>query len=60
MFGSLLKIGIHLTEAVVKAPFAVVQDVFTIGGAITDKKRPYSVQVLKDLKENLEGDADEM
>lgn len=38
---------------VVTAPVAVVADVVTLGGALTDKDKPYTTQVASDLVKNL-------
>jgi hypothetical protein len=46
-----------LTAAVIETallPVEIVKDVVTCGGALTDKKRPYTVDRLKNIKEDLE------
>lgn len=53
MFGPLE----DLTKAVVgvvRTPVAVVADVITMGGALTDKDRPYTAEALADILKNLE------
>lgn len=35
-------------------PVAVVQDIATMGGALTDKSEPYTAKKLKDVVEDLE------
>ena len=35
-------------------PVAIVQDVATLGGALTDEKEPYTTKKLKEVKEDLE------
>lgn len=57
MFGILS----DLTKAavsVVKLPVSVAADVVTMGGALNDKKRPYTAENLSDLIENLENATD--
>lgn len=50
MFGSLLKAAV----GVVVAPVAVVADVVTLGGAITDKNKPYTAKAVSDIVKNLD------
>ncbi len=52
MFGileSLAKAAVN----VVAAPVAVVADVVTLGGALTDKDKPYTAEVGEDFVQNL-------
>lgn len=49
MFGSLLKAA----AAVVTVPVSLAADVVTMGGAMTDKERPYTADALSDLIQNL-------
>lgn len=49
MFGSLLKAA----AAVVTVPVSLAADVVTMGGAMTDKDRPYTADALSDLIQNL-------
>lgn len=45
-----------LTKAavgVVTVPVAVVADVVTLGGALTDKDRPYTAEAVSDVVNNL-------
>lgn len=51
-FGKLGKLGLDLVEL----PVAVVKDVATLGGSLTDKNRPYTSQKLEDIQD----DYDEM
>jgi hypothetical protein len=39
--------------AVVTVPVAVVADVVTMGGALTDKEKPYTAEAVSDLVQNL-------
>jgi hypothetical protein len=53
MFGMLES----LTKAalgVVTVPVAVVADVVTLGGALTDKDQPYTADAVSDVVQNLE------
>ncbi len=49
MFGSLLKAA----TAVVTIPVAAVADAITLGGALTDQRKPYTAQAREDLVQNL-------
>lgn len=54
MFGSLK----HLTKAVVgvaiETPVAIVADTLTLGGAITDTKKPYTAAALEKVVKNVQ------
>ena len=39
--------------AVVTVPVAVVADVVTLGGSLTDKEQPYTAEAVGDLVDNL-------
>jgi hypothetical protein len=39
--------------AVVTVPVAVVADVVTMGGVLTDKKTPYTAEAVSDMVQNL-------
>lgn len=49
MFESLAKAAV----AVVTVPVAVVADVVTMGGVLTDKDQPYTADAVGDLVDNL-------
>lgn len=51
MFGNLLK---AVVGVVVETPIAVVADVVTLGGALTDKKEPYTVTSVSKVVENIQ------
>lgn len=55
MFGSLLK---AVVGTVIETPLAVAADVLTLGGAITDKKEPYTASAIKRVMQNIEDAAD--
>lgn len=55
MFGMLESLAKAAT-AVITVPVALVADVVTLGGACTDKPRPYTADAASDLVKNL-GDA---
>lgn len=40
--------------AVVQTPVAVVADVVTLGGALTDKPQPYTAEAVSNVVDNLE------
>lgn len=49
MFESLAKAAV----AVVTVPVAVVADVVTMGGVLTDKDKPYTAEAVEDFVDNL-------
>lgn len=48
LFGSLLKTVIDVVET----PIAVVKDVATMGGVLTDQNKPYTQQKLEEIGED--------
>ena len=50
MFNSLVKATVGV---VVETPLAVVADVVTMGGVLTDKEVPYTADALEKVYENL-------
>ncbi len=44
-FGKLTKLALDLIET----PVAIVKDVATLGGALTDKDKPYTQKKLEDI-----------
>jgi hypothetical protein len=48
LFGSLLKTVIDVVET----PVAIVKDVATMGGELTDQKKCYTQQKLEDIEED--------
>ena len=52
MFGFIESLAKAAT-AVVTVPVAVVADVVTLGGALTDKDKPYTAEAVSDLVDNL-------
>ena len=52
MFGMIESIA-KAAVAVVTVPVAVVADVVTLGGALTDKDQPYTADAVSDLVDNL-------
>ncbi len=50
MLGSLLKATVG---TLVTTPASMITDVITLGGALTDKDRPYTVDALEDVYENI-------
>lgn len=47
-FGKLGKLAMDLVET----PVAVAKDVVTMGGQLTDQKKPYTQQKLEDLQDD--------
>lgn len=56
IFGKLLK----TTLDVVTSPVAVVKDIATMGGALTDQRKPYTAQKLDQLGDDIEEIRDEL
>jgi|APLak6261683265_1056151.scaffolds.fasta_scaffold00028_44 hypothetical protein len=52
MFGMLESLA-KAAAAVVTVPVAVVADVVTLGGSLTDKEQPYTADAVGDLVDNL-------
>jgi len=52
MFGMLESL-VKAAVAVVTVPVAVVADVVTLGGSLTDKDQPYTADAVGDLVDNL-------
>ena len=52
MFGMLESL-VKAAAAVVTVPVAIVADVVTMGGALTDKDQPYTADAVGDLVDNL-------
>ena len=52
MFGMIESLA-KAAAAVVTVPVAVVADVVTLGGALTDKDQPYTTDAVSDLVDNL-------
>jgi len=51
MFGSLLKAAVGV---VVETPLAVVADVVTLCGSLTDKDKPYTAEAVEKIVENVQ------
>lgn len=52
--GFLGKLG-RLTLDLIETPVAIVKDVVTLGGAITEESKPYTAQKLDDIADDYEG-----
>lgn len=50
MFGKLLKATFG---TVIETPIAVAADIATLGGALTDKKEPYTATAIKKVVKNV-------
>lgn len=51
MFSDLMRAAVG---AVIETPAAIVADVVTLGGTLSDEPEPYTVSALRDVKRNLE------
>ena len=54
MFGMLGNLAKAAVGVVIETPIAVVADVVTMGGALTDKDQPYTATALEKVMENVE------
>lgn len=52
MFGMLESLAKAAVGLVVETPIAVVADVITMGGALTDKSEPYTATALRGVMKN--------
>lgn len=53
MFGILGNLTKAVVGVVVETPFAVVADVVTMGGVLTDKDAPYTAKALEGVMQNI-------
>jgi hypothetical protein len=49
-FGGLIKMGLDI----IATPVAVVKDIATLGGTLTDKDKPYTQKKLEDIGDDFE------
>jgi hypothetical protein len=56
LLGKIFKTGFDLVET----PFAVVKDVATLGGVLTDQDKPYTAKKLNDLADDSDKIRDEL
>lgn len=49
MLGNLLKATVGI---LVETPIAIAADVVTLGGALTDKQKPYTAEALEKVMDN--------
>lgn len=54
MFGMLGDLAKATVGLVIETPIAVVADVVTMGGALTDKDQPYTATALEKVVKNVE------
>ncbi len=54
MFGMLSDLAKAAVGVVIETPIAVVADVVTMGGSLTDKDQPYTATALEKVMENVE------
>lgn len=55
MFGMIGKLAKATVGVVVETPVAVVADVVTLGGALNDRKEPYTATALSKVVKNVQG-----
>jgi hypothetical protein len=53
MFGMLESLTKAAVGLVVETPIALVKDVATMGGALTDQDKPYTAQALEKVSDNV-------
>lgn len=53
MFGMLTSLTKAVVGVVVETPIAIVSDVVTLGGSMTDKDEPYTATAISKVVENL-------
>lgn len=53
MFSNLFSLTKAVIGVVVETPVALVADVITMGGAMTDKDKPYTVEALEKVMKNV-------
>ena len=54
MFGFIGSLAKAVVGVVVETPIALVADVVTLGGSLTDRREPYTASALSDVMSNLE------
>lgn len=53
MFGMLESLAKAVVGTVVETPVSILADVATLGGALTDKDKPYTVESLEKVMKNI-------
>lgn len=51
MFGELLKAAVGV---VVETPIAIVADIVTLGGSLTDQDKPYTAEAIEKVVDNIQ------
>jgi hypothetical protein len=54
MFGMLSNLTKAVVGVVIETPVAVVADVVTLGGSLTDKDKPYTAEAVAKVVNNLQ------
>ena len=54
MFGMLTSLTKAVVGTVIETPIAVLADVVTMGGALTDRDEPYTATAVKKVVQNVE------
>jgi hypothetical protein len=57
MFGILKDLTKATVGLVIETPLSVAADIVTLGGALTDKREPYTATAIKKVVENVENAA---
>lgn len=55
MFGNLLKAVVGI---VVETPLSIAADIVTLGGSLTDQDKPYTVQAIEKVVDNVQDSTD--
>lgn len=58
MFGMLESLAKAVVGVVIETPIALVKDVATLGGAITEQDEPYTITSLKKVVKNVDDATD--
>ena len=56
IFGSIAKLALDIIET----PVAVIKDVATLGGALTDQDKPYTLKKLEDVQDDYDSIKDKL
>jgi len=59
MFGMLESLTKAVVGVVIETPIALAADVVTLGGALTDKEKPYTATALEKVVQNVENSTKE-
>lgn len=54
MFDALGKLAKAAVGAVIETPLAVAADIVTLGGSLTDRDKPYTVEAVEKVVDNVQ------